>query len=75
MTRYKRRRCFIQHSTSEGPEEVIILSSFKDMGQYWVRVKYIEGGHIVDIPARDLCGIAHRKSKVSKLRTRLKLVK
>lgn len=75
MTRYRRRRVFLSHTNSEEPEEVIILSSHKDCGQYWYRCKRIDGGAIVDIPVRDVCSLAHRKSKVTRLKTKLKLVK
>jgi hypothetical protein len=75
MTRYKRRRVYLSHTNSESADEVLILSSHKDCGIWYYRVKFIDGGAICDIPVRDVSAIFHKKSKVVKIKTRLKLVK
>jgi hypothetical protein len=63
------------HSSSEEPEEAIVLSAHRDCGINFYRIKVIDGGAIVDIPVRDISAILHRKSKVVKIKTKLKLVK
>jgi hypothetical protein len=74
-TRYARRRVFLMHSSCEEPEEVLVLGAHRDCGINYYRVKVVDGGAIVDIPVRDVSAILHRKSKVVKIKTRLKLVK
>lgn len=63
------------HSSLEEPEETIILSAHRDCGINYYRVKVVDGGAIVDIPVRDVSAILHRKSRVVKLKKRLRLVK
>lgn len=75
MSRYNRRRVWVSHTESEFPEEVIILSSHRDCGTYYYRCKYVDTGLIIDIPVDSITSIAHRKSKVVKIKKKLRLVK
>lgn len=60
---------------SEEPEEFIILSAFKDAGEYFYRVKSVDAGTIVDLPLRSLYLILHRKTRVIDATKKFRLVK
>ncbi len=74
-TKFARRRVYISFSGFEEPVEALILSSFKDCGAYYYRIKLIDGGKIFDVQVRSVDWIAHRKSKVVQLPKKIKLVK
>jgi len=63
------------HSSCEEPQEVIVLSAHRDCGINFYRIKVVEGGAIVDIPVRDVSAILHRKSKVVRIKRKLRLVR
>lgn len=75
MSKFNRRRLWVSFSGFESPEELIILKSFRDAGQWYYRCKLISCGTIVDIQVGSVDYIMHRKSKVKKLNTKIRLVK
>lgn len=75
QTRFARRRVWMSLSGYDEPQELIILKAFKDCGQFYYRCKLIENGAIIDIQARSVDYLLHRKSSVKKMKTRIRLVR
>jgi hypothetical protein len=74
-TRYARRRVFMSLSGFDEPQELIILKSFKDCGQFYYRCKVIDSGAIIDVQVRSVDYLLHRKSRVKKIKPRVRLVR